>query len=250
MLRLGFCCLLTLIASNTLAATMLEIRSDEGVTKVYKDGSHSRMESGDSYMVIDSSAETLFVVMPNERRAIDMSNALKTTASGNSEPVSINFKKKNAGPRIAGYRTLKYDYIADGKHCGSLFASADALEDTGLGDTFEMMQRMAAKADALMVAFTSNPDPCKRADNQFARYLKKIGIPMRIQSGNGKLVSEIVRIEKNAKLPPNAFSVPAGYQVQDAGKMMQRMPDMQEMMPQGGRLPPEALERLQRMQKH
>ncbi len=253
MLRFGFCCLLALIAGNTLAATMLEIRSDEGLTKVYKDGSRSRMESGDGYMVIDSKAETLFVVMPNERRAIDLSSALKTPARGSSKPVSINFRKKSAGPRIAGYKTLQYDYIADGKHCGSLFASADALDDTGLEDTFEMMERMAAKADALMIAFNSNPDPCERADSQFARYLRKIGIPMRVQSSNGKLVSEIVRIEKNAKLPPNAFVVPAGYQVQDAGQMMQQMPNMQEMMqqmPQGGQLPPEALERLRRMQQH
>ena len=252
MLRFGFYCLLTLITGNTLAATMLEIKSDEGLTKVYKDGSRSRMESGDGYMVIDSKAETLFVVMPNERRAIDMSSALKTPVEGASKPVSINFNKKNAGPRIAGYKTIQYDYISDGKHCGSLFASADALDDTGLGDTFKMMERMAAKADALMMAFNSNPDPCERADNQFARYLKKIGMPMRIQSANGKLVSEIVRIEKNAKLPPNAFTVPAGYQVQDAGQLMQQMPNMQEMLqqtPQAGQLPPEALERLRRMQQ-
>ena len=77
-------------------------------------------------------------------------------------------------------------------------------------------------------------------------------MPMRVQSANGKLVSEIVRIEKNAKLPPNAFTVPAGYQVEDAGQLMQQMPDMQEMMqqmPQGGQLPPEAVERLRKMQQ-
>ncbi len=242
MLRFCFCCLLALITGNALAAAMLEIRTDEGLTKVYKDGSKSRMESSDGYMIIDAKAETLFVVMPAERRAIDLSSTLDMPARGNSKPVSIEFKKKNAGPRIAGYKTLEYDYTADGKHCGSVFSSTDALDDTGLEDTFEMMERMATKADALMVAFKSNPDPCDRADSQFGRYLKTIGIPMRLKSRSGKLVSEIVRIEKNAKLPPNAFVVPAGYQVQDAGRMTQQMP-------QGGQLPPEALERLRRMQQ-
>jgi hypothetical protein len=246
MLRIGICCLLALVAGNTVAATMLEIKSAEGLTKVYKDGSRSRMESGDSYMVIDSKAGTLYVVMPRERRAIDMSTALKTPASSSGKPVSIDFKKKSAGPRIAGYKTLNYDYIAEGKHCGSLLASADALEDAGVEDTFEMMERMASRADALMAAFSNNPDPCERADIQFARHLKKIGIPMRVKSANGKLVSEIVRIEKNAKLPPNAFTVPTGYQMQDAGQMMQQIPNMQKMMEQ---MPPEALERLQRMQQ-
>ena len=242
MLRFCFCCLLALISGNTLAAAMLEIRTDEGLSRVYKDGSKSRMESSNGYMIIDAKAETLFVVVPAERRAIDLSSTLAMPARGNSKPVNINFRKKNAGPRIAGYRTLEYDYTADGKHCGSVFASIDALGDTGLEDTFEMMERMATKADALMVALNNNPDPCERADSQFGRYLKKIGIPMRIKSRSGKLVSEIVRIEKNAKLPPNAFVVPAEYEVQDAGRMMQQVP-------QGGQLPPEALERLQRMQQ-
>jgi hypothetical protein len=246
MIRFCLYCLLALFAGNASAATMLEIKSDEGKTRVYKDGSHSRMESGDGYMIIDSKAETLFVVMPGERRAIDMSSALKTQASSSGKPVDIDFRKQNAGPRIAGYKTHKYDYIADGEHCGSLFASADALNDTGLEDTFEMMERMAARADAMLAAFSNDRDPCERADSQFARYLKEIGIPMRIQAANGKLVSEIIRIEKNARLPPNAFVVPAGYQVQDAGQMMRQMPDMQKIMEQ---MPPEALERLQQMQQ-
>ena len=246
MLRFCFSCLLILIAGNTFAATMLEIKSDEGLAKVYKEDSRSRMESGDGYMIIDSKAQTLFVVMPDERRAIDISSALKTPASGSSKPVSIDFKEGNAGPRIAGYKTVQYDYIADGKRCGNVLASTEALDDTGLEDTFEIMERMAAKADALMVAFNNNTDPCERAGSQFARYLKKIGIPMRVQAANGKLISEIVRIEKNAKLPPNAFVVPAGYQVQDAGQLMRQIPNMQKIMEQ---MPPEALERLQQMQQ-
>jgi len=55
----------------------------------------------------------------------------------------------------------------------------------------------------------------------------------------GRIVSEVVRIDTDAELPANAFSIPAGYKVQNTDQMMrdtmqqlQQMPDMQEMMKQ------------------
>jgi hypothetical protein len=39
-----------------------------------------------------------------------------------------------------------------------------------------------------------------------------------------------VRIEKNARLPPDAFTVPADYQVQQTGQLLQQLPNLKEMM--------------------
>jgi len=216
------------------AATLIEVKTPEGQTKIFRDGARSRMTNSDgSYVIMDSKAQTMFVVMPKERQVMDMSQMLKAPASGpGKNPPAIQFKKQGSGQRIAGYKTVRYQYSANGKTCGSVLASKQALKDTGLQQAFDLMERMSSHADALMQAFNSNVDPCQRADTHFSEHAQGIGIPMRITSGGGKLVSEILRIEKKAKLPPNAFTIPAGYQRQDVGGMMQQMPNMQDIMQQ------------------
>jgi hypothetical protein len=225
---------LALIAFNSQAATLIEVKTPEGQTKVYRDGARSRMDTADGgYMLVDSQAETMFLVMPNERRVMDMSQMLKTAPpAGDGSPIKVTFKKEGSGPRIAGYMTTQYQYAVDDKACGTVMASEQALEDSGLQETFAMMQRMAARADAMMMAFNARTDPCQRAGTRFSEHARDIGIPMRITMGKGQLISEIVRIEKETKLPPNAFTVPDGYQVLNTGQLLQQLPNVQEMMQQ------------------
>lgn len=223
---------LALIACNSHAAILIEIKTPEGQTKVYRDGARSRMDMGErGYMLVDSAAETLFMVMPKERQVMDMSQMLKTAPpAGNG--VKLTFKKTGSGPRIAGYTTTQYQYAANGNACGTVMASEQALKDSGLQEAFEIMQRMAARADAMMMAFDARTDPCQRAGTRFSEHASDIGIPMRVTMKEGQLVSEIVRIEKDAKLSPNAFIIPTGYQVQNTGQLLQQVPNLQEMMQQ------------------
>jgi hypothetical protein len=175
----------------------------------------------------------MFVVMPEKHQVLDMSSMLKNAPpAGSGKPVNVAFKKQGSGPRIAGYTTTQYRYSADGKACGQVMASEQALKDSGLQEAFEMMQRMAARADAMMMAFSPNIDPCQRAATRFSDHAEDIGVPLRVTTGDGQLVSEVVRIEKNARLPPNAFAIPAGYQMQNTGQMMRQVPNLQDMMQQ------------------
>jgi hypothetical protein len=82
------------------------------------------------------------------------------------------------------------------------------------------------------MAFSPNIDPCQRAATRFSDHAEDIGVPLRVTTGDGQLVSEVVRIEKNARLPPNAFAIPAGYQMQNTGQMMRQVPNLQDMMQQ------------------
>jgi len=228
---------LALVALNGQAATLIEVKSPEGQTKVYREGARSRMDTANGgYMVVDSEAQTMFLVMPNERQVMDMSAMLKTPPPAEGGPVKVTFKR-GAGPRIAGYTTTHYQYLADGKTCGSVMASEQALKDSGLQETLATMQRMAARADAVMAAFNARTDPCQRAGTRFADHAPEIGIPMRVTIGAGQLVTEIVRIDKDTKLPPNAFAVPDGYQTLNTGSLLQQLPNMQDMIQQMQRPP-------------
>lgn len=223
---------LALVALNGHAATLIEVKSPQGQSQIWRDGSMSRMDTGDGgFVVVDSKAETMLVVMPKQRRIMDMSDMLKQGAGGGNG-VKVAFDKQGSGPSVAGYATTRYTYSADGKACGNLLASPQAMKDSGLQDTLDMMQRMASRADALVSAFGGGADPCQRAGTQLSEHAGRIGAPMRITGPDGRLVSEIVRIDKSASLPPGAFDVPQGYQVVNPAQMMRQLPNLQDMMRQ------------------
>lgn len=129
-----------------------------------------------------------------------------------------------------------------------------------MGHIFGAMQKMMAQAQSYAKAFNSNTEPCKMADRRITGKIQEIGMPLRAMDKNGALESEVTRIEKNAKLPPGAFSFPNNYEVQNVAQMqrgaqqqMQRqMPQMEQMLKQmqeSGNLPPEAMEQLERARK-
>ena len=88
----------------------------------------------------------------------------------------------------------------------------------------------------MAAAFDRNTDPCEQAEQNISKKINKVGAPLRMLDAGGKPVSEVTRIDKKAKLPANAFVIPADYKVQNTGQMMQeaqqQMPDMQKMMEQ------------------
>jgi hypothetical protein len=224
----------------TQAATLIEIKGGGELTKIYQEGPMSRMEmpGNRGYMVIDSAQQTMYMVMPAQRMVMDMSDTLKNSPGADSG-VKVNISKQGSGPRVAGYKTTRYSYSANSKNCGTLFTSADAMEDTGISEVFDMMERMSSQAEAMMSAFNQNVDPCARSSSQLTNRLKDIGAPLRVIDVKGTVVSEVMRIDRKAKLPANAFTIPADYQVQNTHKMMQgvqqqmqNMPNMQEMMKQ------------------
>jgi hypothetical protein len=224
----------------TQAATLIEIKGGGELTKIYQEGPMSRMEmpGNRGYMVIDSAQQTMYMVMPAQRMVMDMSDTLKNSPGADSG-VKVNISKQGSGPRVAGYKTTRYSYSANSKNCGTLFTSPDAMEDTGMSEVFEMMERMSSQAEAMMSSFNQNVDPCARSSSQLTNRLKDIGAPLRVIDVKGTVVSEVMRIDRKAKLPANAFTIPADYQVQNTHKMMQgvqqqmqNMPNMQEMMKQ------------------
>jgi hypothetical protein len=225
-------CALTL--GSAQAATLVEVKHAEGLSRIYREGPAARMEmpGQESFVLIDTRKQSLFVVMPEQRMALDMSDTLKTDASGSGSPVNASFEKEGGGPTIAGYRTYRYSYSVEGKRCGSLFASPEALEHAGMQDLFAMMERMTAQAQAVISAFNTSTDPCQQADHKLGEKVQSVGAPMRVLDPGGKLVSEITRIDRNASLPANAFALPEGYRVQNAAQMLQMVPAVQQFMQQ------------------
>jgi hypothetical protein len=223
-----------LALGSAQAATLVEVKHAEGLSRIYHEGPAARMEMPGErgFVLIDTSKQTLFVVMSEQRMALDMSDTLKSDAPGTGSPIDASFNKEGGGPTIAGYRTYRYSYSVQGTRCGTVFASKEALDHAGMQDLFAMMDRMAGQAEAVMRTFTTSSDPCQQADHRLGEKVQSVGAPMRVLDPRGTLVSEITRIDRNASLPPNAFSIPPGYRVQNASQMLQLLPGVQQLMQQ------------------
>jgi hypothetical protein len=222
------------ILGTAQAATLVEVKHTEGVSHIYRDGPAARMEmpGQSSFVVMNTAKQALFVVMPEQQMALDMSDTLKSDAPGAAGGVQATFNKEGGGPTIAGYRTQRYSYTVQGTQCGTVFASPEALEHAGMQELFTMMQRMAGQAQAVLSAFNTSTDPCQQADRRLGDKIQTIGAPMRVLDPRGTVVSEITRIDRNATAPENAFEVPSGYSIQNAAQMLRMLPNVQQFMQQ------------------
>lgn len=236
------------LSLGAIAASMVEIRSDGDITKIYIDGKQGRMEPGrdEGYILVDQATGKVVMVMPSEGRAMDMSGMLKQ--SGGAAP-GASLTPAGNGPTIAGYSTKRFKYTVAGQQCGTVYVSRDALRDSGAGFFMDVMARMADSASA----FTAAADPCDRGAGALPKALKEQGLPMRVEDASGRLESEVTRVDRNATLPPNAFGMPEGVQVQDAAAMQSamrqhasQMETMMQQMEQSGQMPPELLEQMRK----
>jgi hypothetical protein len=110
---------------NVHAASMVEIKSKEGLSRMYSEKNIGKMEiaGGEDYMLLNSRENTLYIIMPDKETAFDMNQSLKGSDAAFDKSIKVTFKKTGSGPEIAGYRTTAYNYKANGTYCGSLFTS-------------------------------------------------------------------------------------------------------------------------------
>jgi hypothetical protein len=262
LLPLIFC----LTCSSVMAATSIEvINGNGGRTQVMMDGNQSRLDMGEKegYVLIDYSKQSMLIVIPEKKQILDMSDDMSSMGGKPAPKVKTELVSNGSGPTIAGYPTIKYILKAEGRVCGTLFGSKEAMQTSGIDKLFESMKTMAEKQRAAMGSYASMIDVCTRANMDFAAQGQKVGVPMRMLDARGKITSEIKSIKTNVNLPANTFDIPQGYQTTTVAEQMQgarqamsqgqrQMPDMEKMMQQmqqSGRVPPEAMEQMKRYQQ-
>ena len=249
--------LLALLSLHAESAVMIEMQDSEGVSRIYSDGQRGRIEmSGrDDFMLIDSKENTAYMVIPSQRTVLDMRDMLNSQAT-TSNGGKAKLTRQGSGPEIAGYKTVEYLVTAGDRNCQTVYGSRSAMEKSGVEDIVSVFQKMALQAHAMATQFGMGNDPCTAADALVAQQAAEIGMPMRVKDEAGAVISEVLRINTDATLPPDAFGLPDDYEVQNMAQMQQQMreqmppiEDMMKQMQESGNLPPEAVEHMQRMQE-
>lgn len=252
------CVCIFLVSSNAVfAGTIIQIQNKNDLATISTDGKLARMSmSGDEYVIVDYKKHTVKMVNPQKRQVVLLSTGKRS--AGKSSAIRTSVKNLGAGIPIAGYPTQKYAYSANGKSCGVIYGSKDVYQKQGIKDLLQAMKTMMERQRAVLGGLAGMVDDCTLADMNVSEHVNTIGVPMRTEK-NGRVDSEVKSIRLDVALPADTFTIPASYKTvtmeQQMHEMKQAMqkhqPQIQQMMQQmqqSGRMSPEMMEQMRRMQ--
>lgn len=257
-----------LFAPFALADTVVELVSQGAETQFLTNGSKARINTRNQseYMLVDFSDNSIYAVMPEKKQVIRVSDSIPAISASAPPDINVKLTPAGPGPEIAGFPTNRFAFSANGEDCGTVYGSKTALQGTSIDKLLRAMSTMAEKHTRSLGAFAAAMPPCQLARLEFSKHLDITGAPLRIQDASGNIDSSVKRISTEARVDAAAYVMPAGYEnVSAADKitevrhqgdamrnMQQRDPEMQQMMKQmmeSGRMPPEAMEQMQRYQR-
>jgi len=264
------------------AATVIKIQDGNDVTTMLTDGERARIDmSADEYVIVDFASQKINMVSPSKKQVMVFDAKSRNTRPGvNRSMVKMMLNNRGKPRNIAGFHSDRYEYTANGKSCGVVYASKSALKEKGVKQLLDTMQVMIEQQRTLMGGFAALIDDCKLADMELTGKVASIGVPM-MKEENSRVSTQVKSIDVDVTLPAEIFLVPAGYtrttiekQVQQAYKSMpisqkppeparqahsnmsapmsaavpQQIPRYMQQFQQSGQLSPEMMEQMRRAQ--
>lgn len=252
--------------TSAQADVLITIKDGKGRTSAFSsDGKMARIEDRQmpGYIIIDHQSGEFFMV-DSKRKEI-----MRTVIDGGSvaeggTTVSISLKDKGGGQKIAGYLTRKYEMAANGKRCGTIYASSKLLQNKDVRAIFDAMRNMQQFSRGMRGSMSGMMTVCQQANMQLSDVIESSGAPMKVVDESGKLVTEVLAVDTNKTFPGNHYQLPAGMNVVDMSEkmnqatqqtqeMMENMPDMDELMKQlqqgGGQMTDEMQQQMEKLQQ-
>lgn len=226
---------------------------------VYSNGQQSRIESAQmpGYAIVDHGSGEFLVVDESRKEIISLKLAGQAATGGSQ--LSVSLEDRGGGQKIAGYLTRKYQIIANGERCGTVYTSKKLLEISELRGVFESLRGLQNLARGMTGGISGMLPVCQRANFELADAMASSGAPMRVLDAAGKVISEVVSVDPDTPVAAGSYMVPAGMKVvsmdekmNQAAQQMQNMPDMNELMQQlqksGGEMTPEMQQQMEQLQ--
>lgn len=191
------------------------------------------------FIIIDYASGEFFMVDLKRNQIVKISLGQVGTAN-DAATLSVSLEDRGGGPKLAGYLTRKFELIADGERCGTVYTSSKLLKDNNVRAIFESTRNMQQFSRGMMEGMSKSVPVCQRANMKLADMVESSGAPLRVVDQAGKLLSEVLAIDTNKKFASNHYELPGGMEVVEVSEdmnrasrqMMEYMPDMEEMMKQ------------------
>lgn len=251
-----------LCPSMTMAGTIIEIQNKNELTTVLTDGQQARISMGEGeFVIVDHKSQQLIIVDSQEQK-VRLFDAKQIPANSYGPTIRTEVKLLGTGSDIAGYKTHKYEYFANGKFCGVIHGSKTAYQVQGVKQLVNAMKVLMDRQQAILGGLAGMLDVCTLADMKLSDQVATIGVPMRSEK-NGAVETEIKTIKTGVDIASDAFVIPASYrttamqgQINDVAATrapaQQRQPQMQDTMWQmqpSGQAPPQAMPHMRRAQE-
>jgi hypothetical protein len=260
-------CLLTLGVCNfAWADVQITFKDISGATSsMYSNGRKVRINGGrmPGYLLVDSASGEFFMVEP-QRKEIVRVDPGEIAGMAEVSALNVSLKSRGGGEKIAGYSTGRFDLIANGMACGTIYGSSELIRNSELRRMFAAMQGMHKLARVMVAGVSPMLTECQRASARLADLADSSGFVLRVIDDKGAQVFEVLSLDTDATVDQGEYELPQGMRLIDMNEkmkaaanqgqqMLQQMPDMNRMMQQmqqnGGQMTPEMQQQLQDMMK-
>mgnify|MGYP001817602700 CR=1 FL=1 len=263
--------ILMICSPSIQAGTIVEIQNQDEMTRIMTDGKLARIDmSAAEYALVDYKNHSVRLV-DHQKQQVMLLNADAAATGSGAPKLRTSINDLGPGQPIAGYKTHKFGYTANGRSCGVVYGSKDAYRARGIKELVSAMDTMMAKQRAALGGLAGMIDDCTLADMKLSDYISTIGVPMRTER-NGRVDTQIKSIKTDVVLPANTFVIPASYkkvsllqekkaasvsmadtqqnkQVNPYQNQQTQMRQMMRQMQQSGQLTPEMIEQMRRAQE-
>jgi len=243
--KIGFILVFLALCTRASADVQMTVKDGFGNNSTFSSNGQLVRIDGQQvpgFIIIDFASGEFFMV-DLKRNEIMKTSLGQVDAANAGTALSVSLKDKGGGQKIAGYLTRKFELIANGERCGSVYASRKLLENNDVRAIFESMRNMQQFSRRMMGGMSETLPACQRANMQLADAIESSGAPLRVVDKDGNLLSEVLTVDTDKKIDSNHYELPGGMEVVDMSEkmnqaaqqnqqMMQNMPDMDEMMKQ------------------
>jgi hypothetical protein len=207
------------------------------------------------YLLLDAGGDEFFIVDP-ERNEVMRIAADEVGGMAEAGALSVGLVPRGGREKVAGYTTGRYDLLANGEYCGTIYGSSKLIQNPEMKRMFMAMQGMHKITQSMIARASSQLTECQRARSRLAELADTSGFVLRALDDKANQTFEVLSIDTGALIEQSEYDLPPGMPIVDlseklkaAPQQMQQMSDMNEMMQQikqnGGQMTPEMQEQMQ-----
>lgn len=191
----------------------------------------ARIERGDSpvQVLIDYKAQSIHAVDTSRRYAMDMSSPAPARHEhgdfdfASVPPPAVRMERMGAGPTIAGYETVHYRVLVEGRRCFDEYLAPAALDDDGIRQFIKVMAAGTNDAEHRVLVQLTDPERlCDAVTDLIDDHYPRLGIPLRTLDARGHEVHRVTRIDTTASHDAAMFRIPDGYEILTRAQVMER----------------------------
>ena len=253
------------ISLGAQADIQIKFRDASGATStMVSNGDMVRINSRQTpgYVLLDGPGGVFYLV-DEQRGEVGKISADEIRGVPPDGGLSVSLKPRGSGDEVAGFKTGRFDLIANGLYCGTLNGSSELIKSPELKRMLEGMQNLH-KLTRARLASLAGLSECQQASSQLADLVETSGFVLRYMDDQGKLMFEVLSLDPQARVADDYYDLPAGMPVIDLGEkmnqaaeqmqqMQESMPDMNALMKQiedsGGELDDDTRRQLEEMMK-